>query len=321
MITSETTLKAQLGGIQSKLSWATVKPFMVHAERWFKNQVGKELYEVLDDAGIDENYKPLQELAQGAICWYGYSMAQPHLHIKSGDAGFAKVVPANHVALTKWEYLQLSESNTNMVDLCLEAFWLELDGLEEKPEGWEESDAYKVRNDLLLRSAGEMTNYLPMVRDSVRMYEGLKQYIKRAERTYLLPILTKEVFNELKQKLKDPDEELSEKDKELADLLRYALAPISMYEALPYISILVDTEGIRMIVKTDSTRNEIEASMGEKNNLIQKLWNDAQFAFAEVRKFLAENANEQTYTSYYNLNLKPAAVVQKVYDPKAHLIL
>lgn len=321
MIVNETIVKAQLGGVQAKLSFAVVKPFMQHAERWFKEQVGKELFEVLDDSAIDEDFKVLQELAQGAICWFGFAMAQPHIHIKVGDAGFAKIVPASHVALTKWEYLQMADSNTGMIDLCLEGFWAELDALEVKPAGWEESKAYKIRNELFLRSAVETTEHLPLVKNSVRMYEALKQYIKRAERTYLLPILTKEVFGDLKEKLQDPDEELSEQDKELLGLIQYALAPVAMYEALPYMSVLVDSEGIRMVVKTDSTRNEIAAAMGEKNTLVQRLWNDAQFGFAEIRKFMAEHATAQEYTSYYNQNLKPPADEQKEQDPKAHVIL
>lgn len=320
MIVTETIVKAQLGGVQAKLSWATIKPFMQHAENWFKKQIGNELYEVLDTTGIDEALKALQELAQGAITWYGYAMAQPHIHIKTGDAGFAKVLPAGHIALTKWEYLQLAESNTSMIDLCLEGFWAELEALEEKPEGWESSAAYKIRNELFLRSAAETTQYLPLVKDSVRMYEGLKQYIKRAERTYILPILTQGVFDDLKQKLQEA-EELGPSDKQLLELIRYALAPAAMYEALPFMSVLVDTEGIRMVVKTDSTRNEIAAAMGEKNTLVQRLWNDAQYAFAEIRKFMATNATAQVYTSYYNENLKPPVVELKEPDQKAHIVL
>ncbi len=310
MIVSESILKSHLGGVQSKLSWGTVSPFMFQADRWFRLQVGPELYDFLKTITTTEenpDIKDLLWLAQGAIVWYGYGMAQPNLHIKSGDSGFAKFLPANHVAITKWEYVKLEENTSSMIDLNLEGFWIQLSALapEDLPGDWVGSDAFKVRNSLFIRSATELTTFLPLAKGSVRMYEALKHYINQAEKTYIESLITTEVMDDLKKKLReDVGFVLTADDIKLIELIGYALAPLAMYEALPYLAVLVDTEGVRMVVKTDSTRNEIEAGIGEKNRLIQKLHSDGEMCVGRIKRFLKKKASTTVYAAYYNANLE-----------------
>ncbi|WP_143092993.1 DUF6712 family protein, partial [Arsenicibacter rosenii] len=100
-------LKKQLGGIQAKIAPETLQPFIRTAERWFRGEIGPELFAYLNAftpaAGTDEY--DLLDLAQACMSWYAYDLAFPHLKLRVGDQGIMKVVPSGHVALTKWEYV------------------------------------------------------------------------------------------------------------------------------------------------------------------------------------------------------------------------
>jgi hypothetical protein len=308
MLVTESIMKSHVGGVQQGMSFAILKPFLIHAERWFRKQVGVELNAYLTTIPADEPeglQKDLLWLAQGATVWYGFAMAQPNLHIKVGDTGFAKILPSNHVALTKWEYVKLEESSASMIDLCLEGFWMTLDSFDEEdlPEDWVGSAAFKIRNSLFIRSATELTNFLPLAKGSVRMYEALKNYIKQVEKNYIASLITEQVFEDLKRKCKkEADLVLTNNDVVLIELIGYAVAPLAMYEALPYMSVLVDTEGVRIVVKTDSTRNELEPTNGEKNTLSQKLYRDGEAAIGRIRKFLKEKSSDTVYPSFFTAN-------------------
>lgn len=304
MILDETKLKRQLGGLQSGFSWAVISPYVTQAERWFRKQVGQTLYDYLQELTPSENQldeKELQGLAEGAIAFYAFSLLQPRLNLKIGDAGMMKQLPANHVAITKWEFVTLAESNQNLIDICMDGFWEVVSELE--PESWKDSDDYKVRNELFIKDAAELTEHLPLVNKSVRMYETLKMYIKKTERDTIRETITPEVFDMLKAKLKGENETaLSSTDLEILELIKDAAALKSLLRALPYISILVDTEGIRQVVKLDGTRNEIEASHEAKAGLLAKLEKDTETAINKLFDYLKKVASENLYPSFFEIH-------------------
>ena len=307
MILDETKMKGQLGGLQKDLSWAVVKPYMAKAERWFRNQVGKDLYlylETLTPTTEQLEEKELQELAEGAIAFYGFSLVQPRINLKVGDAGMMKMLPSNHVAITKWEFVSMAESNQTMIDICIDGFWQQLEEMETPPEDWTGSEGYKLRNELFIKDATELTNHLPLANNSVRMFEAIKHYIRKAERDSIEVLITAEVYDGLKIKLKMEvgATALTATDKTLLELIEDALALTAIQSALPYISVLVDTEGVRLVVKTDSTRNEIEADYDSKSALLAKLGNDIEKANSKITTYLKKVSSEILYPSFFEIH-------------------
>lgn len=304
MILNEVKLKRQLGGLQSGFSWAVISPYVTKAERWFRNQVGKELYTYVAGLTPTENQvdeKELQELAEGAVAFYAFTLLQPRINLKIGDAGMMKTLPSNHVAITKWEFVSMAESNQSLIDICMDGFWEQVAEIE--PQTWLESEDYKVRQELFIKDASELTNHLPLVNKSVRLYEALKMYLRKAERDAIETTLTPAVYADLKAKLKgESPTALSSTDKKLLELVKDALALIALQNALPYLSVLIDTEGIRQVVKTDGTRNELEASDGSKAGLITKLEKDGDSAVRKVFDYMKSVASEELYPSFFAMH-------------------
>ncbi len=315
MIITADIVKKNIGGVQSKLNAATIEPFLLISERWFKGKIGIELYEYL--LGLEDSDE-LKTLAQGAMSWYAFSKAQPHIHVKVGDLGMMKNQPQNTVALTKWEYLKIEESNLGMIDLFLELFFQKIEDYE--IPNYSDGKAAKERNSYLIRSATELTEIIPTVRGSVRLFEELKTLLRRNEEYYLREVMTNEVFDSLIEARNNAN--LLEKDAKIVELAKRTLAFYTFINAHVYLSIIIDTEGIRVIEKSDSTRNEVPASSNKIDNFRLEMKSEAELSLSKLKEALNAIASESIFPSYYEKYLKRQNVESdECFDPRAYPIL
>ncbi|CAG4992256.1 hypothetical protein DYBT9275_00925 [Dyadobacter sp. CECT 9275] len=312
MLVTLETLKKHIGGIQTKLSFDTVLPFVRTAERDFKRNIGAELYDFL---GTDTS--ELRECAEGCICWTAYDMALPHLKQRVGDLGMAKNSPANTIAITKWEYVDTREANMAMADLFFESFWLTLE--ETRPQVWTDSESYKIRRSLFLRSADELGSYVPLVGRNRRFFGELVKFIQRAESLYIADSITEPVLEKLKTRYQDSSITLSTVENTLIEKIRFALAYLTLHEAYPYLPLLVDHEGVRQIRKKDGIREEDIADKSYRQAQRRQLWQDAQLYLAQLRKFMDQNASAVQFPEYYTANLIEDEAED--YTHKPHILL
>lgn len=316
MLINEAVLKAELGGIQASLNWKTVEPFARIANRNFRKQIGVELYNELIKPNT--NLTELKEIAVGVVAWQSYDLAFPHLKIKVGDLGLMKSSPQNTVAITKWEYVDSREANLQVVDKLLEDFFELLEM--EAPEVWKNSDAYKTRNRLFLRSASELGKKLTLVGRNSRFFDVLTTYIERAENNYIKPLLTPTLFRSLKQKWQEA-ETLTAQESELIQGIQWALAYLSMYEAYPYLPMIVDMNGMREARYKDGTREEETADAKLKNVQRQALWNDGQKFLGDIREFLDAESSPTVFAEYYQKNQINTLSEDLDFTDKLHVIL
>lgn len=314
---NEAIFKAQLGGIQASMNFKTVEPFVKMASRTFRKQIGRAFFDELAGVQTDENMLELADLAKGIISWQAYDLAFPHLKMKVGDAGLMKSSPQNTVAVTKWEYVDSREANMLMVDKLLEDFYELLEELE--PSSWKSTDAFKNRRRLFIRSASELGRKVTMVGRNSRFFDVLTTYIERAENSYIRPLLTDAVCNELKQKWQNGTE-LSPIEQLIIGDIQWALAYLSLFEAYPYLPLVVDMNGIREARFKDGTREEEMASNQKMNSQKQALWNDGTRFLKNVEGWLNLYASPTFWAGYYEKNLA------NEYEPddftnKPHVIL
>lgn len=313
MIVDLAILKKHIGGIQTKMTFDTVLPFVSIAERNFRRIVGKELFEALP-TGNEE----LLESAEGCIAWAAYDMALPHLKTRIGDLGMAKVLAEKTVAITKWEYVDTREANMEMVDLFWELFWESLET--EKPDEWINSAAYIERNKLFLRSADELGKYVPLVGRNRRFFNELQKFIERCEQLYIADTITLPVFLDLKARYQDKSVTLSTIEKALIEKIRFALGFLTLYEAYPYLPLVVDNEGVRQIRKKDGTREEDIADKPYRQAQRQQLWKDAQVYVGQLKIFMNKHSSTILFPEYYLENLTVDDSDEDFTD-KSHIII
>lgn len=296
------TLKSQLGGIQTKLNFETVEPFVKTSLRWFRKMVGVDMLEYLEElregTPADEE-RELLELAQACICWHSYDLAFPHLKVRVGDLGMTKSNPNNTISVTKWEYIDSREANTQMLDLALEDFFTSLEHL--RPDAWKDSEAYKNRQSVFIRSASELARYVPAMGRNARFFDQLVTYVERAETLYLRPTITDSVFDGLKDKWKvSGSMTLTIAEATLLNELLPALAHLAVYEAFPYLKLNISLNGVSEQRSKDGLIEQVAPGAGVRDSLRVQLWQDASIYLGRAKNYLDKTATAELFSSYYN---------------------
>ena len=314
MLLNQDVLKTHLGGVQAKLDFSTMQPFADFSERWFTDQVGKELmaYLVGLTAPVAGSNDPIQDganlkyLALSCMSWRCYEFAFPHLKLRASDLGIQKLNTQNTVAVAKWEYVDSREANLAMLDLALENFWMAVEQI--RPTAWIGSTAYTKRQKVWIRSATELAEHIPTLGRKNRLFEQLLTYIKRAENIYIRPVLTDPVYTALKATWSNPAATLTNQEKELVEMIRPALAHMALYEAYPYLPLTLDITGITERRSKDGTMEEVAPSDTNKGTQKRQLYQDGQMFLSELHDYLKANATASQWPGFYQAHLATAGI-------------
>ena len=321
MLTSE-ILKAQLGSIQANLKFETVAPFAHHAERWFRDEVGGDLYNFLksNQAQQAEN-KELLWLAQSCMAWQCFVLAFPHQKFRISDLGMMKGSPQATVAVTKWEYIDSRDANLSMLDWSLEYFWRELEAI--RPAAWLDSAGYKTRNRHFVRSADELGSLLPLAGRNYRFFQKMLVHIEDVEDEQISTALTPPLYQALKLKWRTPRAQLSFEEEQLISLVRKAVAYLAVDRAWPYLPLSFSEAGITDKRQKDGTGgDEVATDPGQRNNLRVTISRDAQTRLDRIISFLDLTASPTVFPTYYARQQAAAAViVPDDYSDTPHAII
>ncbi|GAB4050399.1 DUF6712 family protein [Spirosoma litoris] len=309
MLLNQDVLKLHLGGVQAKLSFDTMLPFADFSERWFTDQVGKELMAYLaglsnPETGSDD--ADLHYLALACMSWRCYEFAFPHLKLRASDLGIQKMNTQNTVAVAKWEYVDSREANLAMLDLALENFWQAVEQI--RPAAWTGSQAYQKRQKVWIRSASELAEHIPTLGRKNRLFEQLLTYIKRAEMIYIRPVLTESVYTALKAAWSNPAGTLTSQEKDLVEMIRPALAHMALYEAYPYLPLTLDTTGITERRSKDGTFEEVAPGGDTKGTQKRQLYQDGQMFLSELHDYLQATSTSTQWPGFYQAHLATAGV-------------
>lgn len=322
MILTQPIFKARIGGIQTKLDFATVEPFCLAAERSFRDRIGLELFRYLEAlSDINSEVYQLRVLAEGALAWSALIKALPFLKIRIGDLGMMKGSPNNSLAVTKWEYIDTTDAAEREANDWLEDFFQELEV--QRPAVWTASAAYKRRQRHFIRSTDEMAQYVSLGGGrNNRFFDQLVPYIRRAEELYVLPILTESDFEELRDKWQDPEAVWSKEEKKVLELIQQVVAPMAYFEAFPYLPLQVDYKSFSSPRSKDGAVEEREPDPDDVNTLKRQFFKDGELYTAKLKKKLHQIASPELFPGYYEAFLK-AAPAEKPEDftDSPHVIL
>ncbi|MGM9508612.1 DUF6712 family protein [Larkinella sp. GY13] len=316
MMLTQEILKAQLGSLQASMEEETVAPFCRHAERWFRDEIGPDLYAFLQN----ETDSELLRLAHSTLAWQAYSLAFPHQKFRVGDLGMMKMTPQGAIAVTKWEYVDSRDANLSMLDLSLEYFFRELEAI--RPAAWTGSAAFGQRNRHFLRSAGELADLLPIAGRNYRFFQKLVPFIDDVERELIRATLTAPVYRDLLTRWRDATTAWTLEEEELIELIRPAVAYLAVFQAWPYLPLSFSEIGIAERRQKDGTGGEeVAADGGQRNHLRRQLEQDGQIRLARIRTFLDETATPTRFAGYYQANLSGPALAADDFTDKPHVIL
>ena len=135
---------------------------------------------------------------QRALAWYAYWKYLPFSIGNDGDNGLQeqatdKTAPVRIGVLEKRQRESIINAS-NAIESALQY----LDQNKASYPTWLASDAYKATKDLFISSATGLTEHLPFVKNSYRLFLTLQPYLRRAERQAILPLVGQPMYDELK---------------------------------------------------------------------------------------------------------------------------
>jgi len=282
-------------------------PYIDEAQESFiKPVLGNVLYNQLQDLmaldpvppddGITEaNLVKLIEMIRKPLALYALWLGADEFGVSISSQGIQVIETPTHKTAPQYRVQNLKENWIRRANAALD---LVLKFLDEHRENY---PAYICQDaDLFIRNTLEFNSEVD-IRESRRVFVSLKPVIRSVEKKYIRPALSAELFDELKQVLQS-NAEMSKEQKALMDLIRPALAHLSISRALMEISIYVldwgifDTAGntfANVSSKQASNKDRISI-MAEANQ------RDGEAELKALQQLLDETASETVYPLYFH---------------------
>ena len=282
-------------------------PYIGEAQETFiKPVLGDTLYQQLQETAnpivrepeqkpVDTHLFDLLEMIRKPLALYALWLGADEFGVSISSQGIQVIETPTHKTAPQYRVQNLKENWIRRANTSLDLVLKFLDEHKEDYPGYEPQDA-----DLFIRGTLEFNSEVD-IRESRRVFVSLKPVIRSVEKKYIRPTLSAELFDELKNAWKS-DDDLTTAQMVLLDLIRPALAHLTMARALLEISIdildwgIFDTAGntfANVSSKQASNKDRISI-MAEANQ------RDGESELKALQQFLDETASEEVYPAYFH---------------------
>lgn len=295
-------LKEALGGIQQTMNWRTWRPFVQQAEMlYIVPAIGQELYDELDqNTNPDELTGTLLTWLRMAVAEYADLLGGMRLVLHTSDAGKQSPSASNMQAPGKWMIVAARKESINKADLALENALRYLETNKAQFATWRNSGSYTLSRELFISSATELTTFFPAARQSRRIYLALRDYLVKAEKFYLKPLIGDALYNNWKARLAANTPGWTPEETQALELLRFALAHRAFSESITFLNI---NEDWRLLSETDGISNEDVLSVQRRAEMRTECDAQRQEFHTRLVTYLTEQASATVFPDYFGSTL------------------
>jgi hypothetical protein len=316
LIKSQIELKAHLGGIQKNANFATWTPFIQQAEiKYMIPFLGEAFYAELDvlhnGGGPNAIQSELISRLGRALSYYTLLEALPMLNIHVGELGVVQQSDSENTATpaTAWSYNkaehQASTNADRFFDNALDYLQLNVDSF----ATYKASDNYSDKKELLIESPKIFDDQVSIGK-SRRTFLLLLPHLKRVQSKSIRSKIGAEMYDELiTQKKADA---LTPANRALINEIIPALANLTMFEALPYLSVQINGNGIHVINENENVRQKLQAGPNDKSILLDRLLKAGESDLNGVQRFLYANISD--YATFSGSSTYVPDTQQKPYE-------
>lgn len=244
----------------------------------------------------------IAKLTRVAIVWNGYLAAWYHTFYQLGNTGINRQAPKDTEQLFRYQEDAVQKDIVRKSDESIERLMEYLEANAAAWSDWTSSDAYKASFAYLIHGPARLHKSLPEVSKSYRMYNVLRGYMDRVERSTVAIITGPALFSSLKTKRKD-NQALDEHYARLYELACDYVAPATLLEALPWIRVQFSVTGIRILSTLNNLQDETPVNDAQAEYLQARLKDRCDIARAELRGYLNAVASETVFPEYYHSGL------------------
>ena len=282
-------------------------PYIGEAQETFiKPVLGDTLYQQLQETAnpivrepeqkpVDTHLFDLLEMIRKPLALYALWLGADEFGVSISSQGIQVIETPTHKTAPQYRVQNLKENWIRRANTSLDLVLKFLDEHKEDYPGYEPQDA-----DLFIRGTLEFNSEVD-IRESRRVFVSLKPIIRSVEKKYIRPTLSTELFNELKNAWKS-DDELTTAQLVLLDLIRPALAHLTMARALLEISIDILDWGIfDTASNTFANVSSKQASNKDRISIMAEAnQRDGESELKALQQYLDETASEDVYPAYFH---------------------
>lgn len=262
--------------VDTSFNYETVLPYLDKAERVYLLPVlGSEqlqkLYDYAEGSGSGSGgganaYEKLYNLACTALCNLGFYEAWPLLDLRITDAGFVVSSSQNFVPASQYRVEQAKLAVKRLGFNGLDEMLLFLEQNADTFSEWKNSNAFTIHKETFFGTATTFNKYFG-INDSRYLFNRLVPFIVEVQEDVILPILTKPLYDELKDLWNEND--VVDQYLDLLKKMQRTVAYMAVHKALPQMVGEFEDFGVRIYeTKGGTTSNYID----------KKVPSDSQFA-------------------------------------------
>lgn len=173
---------------------------------------------------------------------------------------------------------------------------------------WKNSNAYQRAKTPFFRATSEFQQYFNIF-NSRATFLALISHISDVCEDIIAPILCDALFIQIADQISSSI--VSEPNTKLLHLIRRAVAPLAIAKAAPYLQIIVEADGLKVVSSTDNM-DKRDAPMRQHQALVQTLADrcnaDGLKALNLLKKYIVDNADK--YPLYQNTPCHRAATTR-----------
>ncbi len=312
-------LKTFIGFLFSSTSFSDIEMDIILSEEEIQKTIGEEIYTLADNHynsnrfGPGATFKTADEtlldslvahiqLPVALMAYHSYSATNDVSHEKTGRK--LKIDSDNEKIPFEWMLIRDEEAILNKAYKTTDrliAFLdkqLKTDPVNAIGETWGGSTAYKLSKEALISSAELFDSIFP-IEKSRRFYITILPFILENQRKIIGATITPEILSGLKEKILDEDE-LTDADVKLIELIRPPLALYSMATAVQRLAINIMPNGIFQEYFSNKFTAKVkhEFDLSVRRELIASLRDDAKQEMKHLEQHLAKLAKEAIDEDY-----------------------
>ena len=238
----QTELSNLLGFLDVDIKYEKLKSKLITATNDVITLIGQEMY----DLALDHYSKPDTDTEKNTelifnvrypIAIQAYRKFAPHNDISHTNKGRVNRVEENEKTPFEW---MIDLDNKALERSYYEALDNLIKYLDKSITSWKDTDAYEKTHNLFIRTAEQFDDFFPIGNSRLIMLK-LAPGIRKCEKNEILPRIGKELFNTMKQELKDESQNMNE---ELLYSIREACVYRAMAWAMQRLSVQLFPEGV-----------------------------------------------------------------------------
>lgn len=284
--------------VTSAFDFNDIKPFIERAER--EDIIPYLSQEQYDDLNNDYNNEDVSDPVDADLLKYVRTpLAAIALHkyipfgnINVGNAGFTVTETSSEKIASQWRTEKLADASLDVYHQGIEQLLLFMEANTAQYTLWFESESYTESKECFINTAIEFSRWFA-INKSRRIFVSIKTIMQRMELLHIRSITGQALYDEIKGQIVDDD--LSEENKILLDIIRPAVANFTIAIATIELPLLFGRNGIHTSgtrAQTDSSAEEYPANAQQLSALHNHTEKTGENFKSQLKKFLFENHSE-----------------------------